>query len=97
MIDGRELWVQTSRVETLVDMFAIRYARGTIVRCERILGTALRVIIENREAMDDHIVYGNGLVGFLCLFTTGGQSRDLESNDVTSRPISRLSAPFSCA
>lgn len=54
-MDGRELWIQTSRVETLVDMFAIRYASGMMVLCERILGTALGVIIEKREAMDDHI------------------------------------------
>lgn len=59
-----------------------------IVRWERILGAALRVAIEKREAMD----YVSELLGWgpvPCLITTEAKSRDLELDDVTSPPISR--------
>ena len=58
-MDGGDSWTRTSRVEMLVAMFAILWANGMIVLWEKILGAALRVAIERREA----ISYMSRLVG----------------------------------
>lgn len=55
--------MRTSRVETLVDMFANLGANGVIVRWERILGAAVRAAIGMMEA----IIYGPVLVWKLLL------------------------------
>lgn len=76
----------------LVDMFAIRYANGVIVRWERIRGAALRVAIVKREAIVLFVETGPWGVWGLGLFNHGGQSRDLEwSNRTTSFTISHIS------